>query len=816
MVVSIATIIGLVASVFIFKDRIINEFIREANKSLNTPIKIGKIDISPFVDFPNMAIVFHDVYIEDSHPGESPLATAQTISFFLNPVEVWRGRYSIRGLQISDSETFLKINAAGKSNYVILKSPPKDAKPGSITLNLKNVILKNTKVSYKDLQLKQDHVFESESLVASLLVDKEVYHITSQGDITVKHIGVKKTRFLEDKTFDIKSTLHYNNELKSILIDPSLLQLGSSEFEVKGEYFFKDLGFINVKASGKQTTIQTLLALMPETSVSTLKKYESEGEVYFDLSLKGEWSEEKVPLFSVSFGCRNATVLYPPTQTKIKNANLEGSYASTSAANLAHGELFLKNITGDLNGKSFKGNLTVQNFDNPYVEFDFTGKLDAESVNSFYPIKEISNLSGEFDAAISFAGQLELLKEKATAQKIKANGSIELQNINFTYGPRNVSFNNLNGTLQFTNNDLALSNVKGQLGKSDFLLNGFFKNIITFLLFEDQPIGIETDLKSNFIDLDELFRFGFGEQQSSDYSFTISPNIHLNFNCNVNSLRYKRFQPRKIKGDLLVKNQMAVSRNISLQGMGGGIDINGILDAKNPKAIDFVGSFKLDGVNTDSVFYVFENFYQDFIQDKHLKGKVFAEVSMEMTLNEKLYLKPESLIADIGATIKNGELNEFEPLEKLNRYLDDEGLNHLRFADLKNEIHIENKTIYIPLMEIKSNVTTIQLSGTHTFDQKIDYRVIAPLRSKKKIDPDEAFGAIEETTTGKPKLYLKITGTTDDYSISYDAGAVKKKISGDLKKEVQELKDAFKTKGKKKKKELELEKDDYFDWDNQP
>ena len=40
-------------------------------------------------------------------------------------------------------------------------------------------------------------------------------------------------------------------------------------------------------------------------------------------------------------------------------------------------------------------------------------------------------------------------------------------------------------------------------------------------------------------------------------------------------------------------------------------------------------------------------------------------------------------------------------------------------------------------------------------------------------------------------------------------------FESDLKKEVKELKEAFQLKGKKKKKELELEKDEYFDWDNQ-
>jgi hypothetical protein len=247
--------------------------------------------------------------------------------------------------------------------------------------------------------------------------------------------------------------------------------------------------------------------------------------------------------------------------------------------------------------------------------------------------------------------------------------------------------------------------------------------------------------------------------------------------------------------------------------MGGQLTLNGIVDAKNPKAIDVISSFKLNGLYADSIFYVFENFYQDFIQDKHLRGQVFADVELEMTLNEKLNLISPSLIADISATIKNGELNNFDPLKKLSKYLDDEGLSKLRFADLKNEIHIENKTIYLPQMEVKSNVTSIQLSGTHTFDQHIDYRVIAPLRNKKKIDPDEAFGAVEEDGSGKAKVFLKITGTTDVYEVTYDKEAVKKKIASDLKKEVQELKDAFKLKGQKKKRELELS-DEEFDWEN--
>lgn len=806
-------VIAFTASVFLFKDRIIQEFIREANKNLNTPVKIGKIEIATWADFPNLAIVFTDVYIEDGLPGENALLTAKTISFYINPMEVWSGKYAIRGLQVTDSETNLRINALGKNNYTILKESSDSAKTGSIRFDLKNVKLKNTRVSYEDKKAKQSHLFSSEQLTASISITDQRYAITGKGDVTTGQIGIGSNVFLKNKSFEVISVLTYDDQLKQVFIDSSTITVKESTFSVTGNYLFLKKNIIDIAATGEDTNIRTLLSLLPEHLTKNLTQYQSEGDVFFNLKLRGEISDNHSPFISVSFGCQNTTLFHPDYNTKIEHANLDGSFASASMTDLSKGELFLKNITGELNKRAFQANLSLQNLEDPYVNFDFKGELDAASLLNFYPIEQIKDLEGSITADVSFLGKVGLLRNKSTAQQVKADGTVEIKDLNFKAGKHNLQFNHLNGSLQFNNNDLALSNVGGRFENSDFVLNGFFKNSITFLLFENQPIGIEADLKSNFLDLDQLFEIGLRENGANDFGFTISPNLHFNFNCDVKAMRYKRFSPQQVKGDLLVKNQMAVSRNINLKAMGGDITLNGIVDAKNPKAIDIVSGIKLNGVHVDSVFHIFENFHQDFIEATHLKGQAFADISIEMTLNEKLKLFPETLVADISVTAKNGELNNFAPLQKLNKYLDDEALNKLRFADLKNDIHVENKVIYIPQMEIKTNATTLLLSGTHTFDQHINYRVSAPLRNKKKIDPDEAFGAIEEDGTGKTKIFLKITGTTDDYEVSLDREAVKKKIASDFKKEVQELKDAFKQKGKKKKKELELSEEE-FDWDN--
>ena len=804
-------IISAVASVFLFKDRITQQFIREANKDLGTPVKIGAIDVSAFRNFPNLAIVFTDVYVEDSHPGEYPLLTAKTISFTLNPIEVWNGQYIIRALRMQDSETNLRINKAGMNNYTIVK--PGDG-GRAVSFDLKNIKLRNTRVSYIDASVAHHHEFSSDQLTATLTAVNDEYQIKATGDILSEQIGIGKSIFLRNKTTNIVARLVYDDLAKTLKIEPSDLSIEKTRLEVSGSYSFKVKNLIDLQVTGKDTDIQMLLTLLPESIAERLKKYQSKGDVYFDLKLIGEISKRRNPSLAVHFGLNNVTLYHPGSESLIEQANLEGSFEAPDLSKPGNAELSLKNITAILNGNPFKGNFVMKNLDNPYVEANFQGDLQAADILHFYPVQNISEFSGKVKANISLAGQVELLKNKSTAQQVRTEGTVELQDLNFLLGKEKLRFSHLAGSLQFNNNDLAMSNLGGEFENSDFLLNGFFKNIVTYLLFENQPVGIEADLKSHFLDVDQLFAIGFGGTERGPYQFGISPHLNLNFNCSVDSLQFKRFRATSVHGDLLVKGKVAVSRSIKLRAMGGTLDLSAIVDAKNPKAIELISSVNLDGIHIDSIFYVFDNFRQDFMEDKHLKGQTYAAINLEATLNEGLHIFPETFIADVSATIRNGELNNFEPLRKLNKYLDDDGLSKLRFADLKNDIHIENKTIFIPQMEIRSNVTVLQLSGTHTFGQAIDYRIVAPLRNKKKIDPDEAFGAVEHDLEGRSKVFLKITGTTEKYEVVYDKTAMKKKIISDLKREVQELKEALRLKGKKKKKELELEKDDYFDWEN--
>jgi hypothetical protein len=809
-------LISLILSVFLFKDKIIRQFIAEANKHLNTPVTVKKIDVSAFRNFPYLAIVLTDVYVEDSHPGNYPLLTAEKISFTLNPFEVYRGSYIIRGLAMEGGEANLKIDENGITNYAILKTVEKDAGSGALALELNDVKLYTTRVAYLDLNSRQHYIFQSSQLAASIRAARDIYYIAADGNVTTETISVEGKSFLTEKTFDVKSEIVYDDNSKEVEIKPSQLKLRKATFSVSGSYGWKETNKINLSVNGKNTDIQTLLSLLPEGVSAQLERYRSEGQVYFSALLAGEYEKGVLPSLNLDFGFRETRIFHPDYRSVIESASMKGTFSTANLADARKFVLKLEEIRGALNKEPFIGTFEMRDFTNPYVVCSFKGNIDAGALYGFYPLEQIANVAGRLFADVSFRGKIELLKNKATAQQVSTQGSIELNDISLVYGKDRVSLSGLKGSLQFSNNDLALSNVSGKFGNSDFLFNGFFKNIITFLLFENHPVGIETDLKSNFLDINQLLNIGYGagssEGESAEYEFTISKNVFLNFNCDVKKLVYKKFSASDVKGDLLVKNKVAVSRKLSLKTMGGDVTMSGIVDASNTKAIDVVCSSKLGGIHLDSVFYVFENFDQDFIKDEHLKGEVTADVDLEMTLNQNLRLYQETLVADIRAVIARGELNNFEPMKKLNRFLDDEGLSRLRFSDLQNEIHIEKKTIYIPQMEIRSNVTNIRISGTHTFDQLINYRLVTPLRGKKKFTDQQAEGAVDNDDRGQTRLFLKITGTTSDYKIAFDTEAIKKKIVDDIKKEFRDLKGGLKNRETQKKKELELQEDEYFDW----
>jgi uncharacterized protein involved in outer membrane biogenesis len=192
------------------------------------------MEVSMLDEFPRLSIVFRDVYVEDSQPGHYPLLTAKKISFQLNPVEVWRGSYTIKGMEVEGCETNLKINEQGENNYTIINNAEAAGVQNAIGFDLSNVSLHHTTVHYVDLRVPQDFTFRSEKLVASVHSANDVYDIDANGEVTSEQMAIGANNYFKEKSFGIRGHLLYDDVRKSLTIRPSDLRLKTSAFSVSG------------------------------------------------------------------------------------------------------------------------------------------------------------------------------------------------------------------------------------------------------------------------------------------------------------------------------------------------------------------------------------------------------------------------------------------------------------------------------------------------------------------------------------------------------------------------------------------------------
>jgi hypothetical protein len=101
-------------------------------------------------------------------------------------------------------------------------------------------------------------------------------------------------------------------------------------------------------------------------------------------------------------------------------------------------------------------------------------------------------------------------------------------------------------------------------------------------------------------------------------------------------------------------------------------------------------------------------------------------------------------------------------------------------------------------MDIASNALNISASGTHTFDNEVDYHFelllsdLLAKKARKTKKENEEFGVIEDDGLGKTRLFISMKGPVNKPVIAYDKKEMQQKFRNDLKNEKASMKQILK------------------------
>lgn len=817
--------------IYVYQDKIIQLFVAEANKHLKTKVQVSRISLSWWDKFPQVSVTLDQVQITEGVAGSSqPLATMDKIFCTFNLRDLLRKNYQVRELYLENGQVQVKVLADGTVNYQVFARDTTAGRQQSFSFDLEKIALRNVVVSYADAPLKQFYRATAQDLQAAMTVQPDRIALQTEGSVYVHTVQLDQSEYFKDKQTQLRTAMVIHPDSRKLELAPSEVRVGPASYEVKGNIDYAGTTYVDLQLRGRNTNVQSVLALLPARISRQYGKYRSAGAVYFNGSVQGPVSSRMSPQVAFHFGCRRASLYHPDYKQQITDISLTGSFTNGAQRNAQTSVLSLKNVQGRLARRPFSGNLVLTNFRDMGLTLDLKADLDVAHVLGLFPMEEIKKGSGLAKVAVNFSGKLRQLKGSRGVSAVTAGGDISLHNVTLALRDYSQPFRNLTGTFLIRRNDLAVTNFKGWLGASDFVLNGYFKNALPWFFLDKQHLLIEADFESRFLNLDQLLSSSTGPMgggqalagnsgkvgsDGSGYRLVISPYLDFDLNAHVQRLQFRRLHGKALQGNIRLKDQVLSSPDIAFRVIGGHFGLQGYLDARSANNIKVTTTARLRDLRVDSLFYVFENFGQNFLVQRHLKGELTANIHSDLYFDSHLKPQTDAMEAEVQVLIRNGQLNNFEPLQKLSTFVSRRELANLRFAQLSNTFYIQSRTVFIPEMEIHSNVSRaslIGIQGTHTFDQQMDYKIRIPLSKAAKRDKDEAYGRVEQVSHGTTNLFLTLKGNEKDYRIGYDKERVKHKVAQDLKSEKQELIDIFKGKKPEKKKEVEPAPGEFFDF----
>lgn len=757
----------------------------QINNYLSVPVKVGDISFSLIRKFPYASVDFSEVSTKGApvKGTREELLNARHIFLQFSWWDLLKDDLRLKKITIEDATCTLFEDAEGKENFDVFK---KGSGSSSFNLELEEIILNETTVNYRSVPGKRDYVLHAKEMTWHGIFSAEVYDLSGEGDLFVERLKSEEVNYISAKETKLKLNMRIDSKAGTYDIRESSLRIAALDLSVDGNLREKETETaVNLKIQSKDAGLKELLSLIPGVYTEKLQEYEYDGSIYFNLQLSGAFSKSKQPLVKLEFGSANASLRPKGSDYTLSNIRFTGMYTNRVQSQGARERLELRQVEARLQGQPLKMDLVMEDFKDPWINLSAKSKVDLQVLSRFYMPDTLESMSGSLLVDARIKGRA---KDSGT---LISEGVVEAAHVSFKLKNSPVVYEDFNGRVSLQGNRLSLTQLSGKAAGSDFNLNGSFDNVYAYVLTKDEVLSGQVQLVSRNLDLNELLEDKSASAADSSYRLDFNERLRVSVGVNIGILSFRKFQAWQVNGKLSVQEKVLSGTDLRFKAFDGHLLLNGRMDASRGDSVLIACDADLKNLDVTEMFTQLGNFGQEVIRDKNVKGKLTATVQFASTWSKDLHCNLNKVYAKSKLRIDKGELIDFEPMLALSRYLKSADLKQIKFETLQNEIEISHQSISIPTMEIKSSVMDLVMSGTHSFDNVVDYKMqlyLSQILGKKVKDRNTEFGTVEDDGLGRMRIFLTMKGPMADPKIVYDRKGIEQKITTDIKKEKQDLK----------------------------
>ncbi len=776
-------IIILYAGAFFYlkvnKVKIIKQLTENVSNKLNGKLTIGDADVSIFKNFPRIAVVLKDVSLTDSmyeHHRHAFFA-AKDAYVNLNIIKLIKKEDALTGLLLRNANIYFYTDTSGYSNTYLLKSK-KDSSGGpkktSNDISLKSIVLQNVRFILDDRKREKLHDFDVKQLAVRLNDKDNTLNIKTDAKILINSMAFNLQRgtFLKDADLKGNFDFKYGKISQELSFDSIDVKIAGKAFNLSGKFDLGDKNpafSLNIYApkilyedlkkllpTRIATSLSTVSLNKPFSGLAKLKGPLHGGEPY----IYAEWKVEHAHMITQFLDFDDASFT-----GYFNNEVVAGQprYDPNSVISISNLKAKWRNLRVSSN------KIEILNLATPTLTCDLRSAFNLTELNEVIPINAIQLLGGNADVILDYKGPV--AKNNNTNSFL--NGSLSFKNGTMLYAPRNVELKAVNGTLVFKNSDVFIQNLQCNILNNKIVMNGTAKNVLTLINTEANRVKIDYNIFSPDLNLsaftyllkkksNTVKKVSSNKKSFGDMAIKIDDLLEkstIDMSLNVGRLTYRKFEASNAKASITLLQDRYILNNISMQATGGSMNINGQL--VNSAGAYHTANITADVNNVDvkKLFFSFNNFGQDGIVAANLEGQLTAKVNTDVKINDEGEVLPSSVNGEVSFSLKNGALNNFEPIKKIKNFVfKKRDFDNITFAELKDNMTIKNGDIKLNRMEIQSSVLSLFVEGIYSKKAGSDVSIQIPLNNLKKRDED--YNPVNVGTKSKVGRSIFLRGKT--------------------------------------------------------
>lgn len=778
-----------------YGDRIKEYTLEQINQQLQTKVSVEEIDISFFSRMPYLSVVFSEVTVWSSNTfnrnqftiSADTLLSAEKIFLQLNVVDVIRGRYRVKRIYALNGKLTMLTDSRAGTNFHILRSGKEERKEEGKGFEIEAVRLSNFDFYFINLVKDIKASTQVDDILLKGKFSRSNFSLGTAAGFNIIALEREGISYADHEDISLRLVMNVNDSL--FTIDKGDVVVNNIRMSAKGNLEMGKETLMDLEFASRDVDLSAIMNSLPE---NLRQKFpgKTSGKADIAIRAKGPFSRVKTPSIEAAWKLDISELIWK--ERRLRNLRLLGKFSngektSPETTVITVEKFSFRDYKSDLEGK-----LMVENLKRPYLDLDLKGEVDISVFNDLIVQKGMSNFEGKLISDLTLRTRFQSVADLQSIEFFAGGiaGNMRMEHVSFDLEP-GMEIREMSGKIDFSGNRWYPD--------ASFVLNGSQTELVlkmdnvSSIISGDLPLLLTGSIRTEELNLDPFMGDQKRQGREKEKTGLFPSPIRADIDLQAGSIKTGNFLAGDFSAGLRYQSGFIGLENMEFRNSGGSFKGKAALTEKPGKVWELRSIAELEGIRIKDLFTSFNNFGQDFIKDDNLDGILFADVTFTASFDSLWKMDRQQLSARADILLTSGELVNFEPARRLSRFIEVEELERIEFSTLDNQILIENGNIFIPEMDISSSAFNISLSGTHSFENYLDYRLKVKLSEiltrkagRAKKENEENF--VVEEDPRRASIYLTISGKPEDVKIKYDQKQAVVSVKEDIQDEKKNLK----------------------------